>query len=62
MMASVLGKKPSYSDALKRIARFLCTTALLFGSRTASFMRPLLSVDVSVCLFIRKSDGKYPGN
>jgi len=32
------------------------------GSRAASFKRPLLSVDVSVCLSVRKFDAKYLGN
>jgi len=34
----------------------------IFGSRALSFKRPLLSVDVNVCLYVRNFEVKYLGN
>ena len=40
----------THSRHLPKLPLLLIPTVLNFGSRTASFKRPLLSVDVSVCL------------
>jgi len=38
------------------------TMAVCWLVRLLSFKRPLLSVDVSVCLYVGNSDAKYLGN
>jgi len=48
----------AFIHALLPSAYLASYIGFLVGSRAASFKRPLMSVDVSVCLFVHNFDAK----